>query len=273
MPRITKMAPMAPVGEGNTILSPPRITAAKLWCFTYHRGDGSMAPVELGLKLGAFGEYGFGEELCPTTGNPHYQGWVNFTKKCRPIETVKVKEISWRKAGGTKEQNIEYCCKDGLYHTNVKAPWRPKDDLEGVSLYKWQQDVVDIVSGEVDKRKVYWFWEPKGNKGKSALAKHLVLTKKALWCPGGKGSDIAFTIAAVPPEEIRCVLFDLPRSSEGYVSFNIIEQLKNGLMMSPKYESVVKVFDPPHIIIFANFEPSMTDRDNLSEDRWVIRRI
>lgn len=267
------MAPVAPDGEGNTISSPHRIASAKLWCFTYHIVNGSMAPEKLGFLLGALGEYGFGEEVCPTTSNPHYQGWVNFSKKSRPMEAVKIKEIHWEKAKGSKADNITYCSKDGLYHTNVKAPWKPKDDLEGVSLYQWQQDVVDIVNGPVDRRKVYWFWEPTGNKGKSALAKHLVLQKKALWCPGGKGTDIAYTIASVPPEEIHAVLFDLPRTSEGFVSFNIIEQLKNGLMMSPKYESVVKVFDPPHIIIFANFEPSRTDREHLSEDRWVVRRI
>jgi len=59
----TKMAPVAPDGEGNTISSPHRIASAKLWCFTYHIVNGSMAPEKLGFLLGALGEYGFGEEV------------------------------------------------------------------------------------------------------------------------------------------------------------------------------------------------------------------
>ena len=46
-----------------------------------------------------------------------------------------------------------------------------------------------------------------------------------------------------------------------------MESIKNGRVFSAKYESKMKVFDPPHVICFANFEPK---REAMSADRWAI---
>ena len=39
--------------------------------------------------------------------------------------------------------------------------------------------VVDILKTEPDERTIHWFWEPKGNVGKTTLCKWLVVKRGA----------------------------------------------------------------------------------------------
>jgi len=66
------------------------------------------------------------------------------------------------------------------------------------------------------------------------------------------------------------IIFDVPRTNSNHVSYQAIEQIKNGKFFSPKYESGMCRFNKPHIVIFAN-EPPNTSM--LSEDRWIIREL
>lgn len=67
--------------------------------------------------------------------------------------------------------------------------------------------------------------------------------------------------------ELRVVFFDIPRSQTN-VSYRAIEQVKNGVITSTKYESQTLILTIPHVVIFANWPPK---REMLSEDRWDIR--
>jgi hypothetical protein len=49
-----------------------------------------------------------------------------------------------------------------------------------------------------------------------------------------------------------------------------MEDFKNGMIFSTKYESKAKVFKKPHLIVFSNFMPNM---EALSKDRWEIRQL
>lgn len=260
-------------GVGNT--KPPRVSSAKNWCFTWNNSekhDGSMAPEIWGLELAKLGKYGFGVETAPTTGTVHYQGWISFDTKCRPKEKIKIPSIHWEPMKGNIDQNIAYCSKEGKYYTNYE-PFLLEDDLADGNYKPWQREIIDLINGPVDKRKVYWYYDLEGGTGKSALVRHLEIQKKIIGLTGGKSSDIAFMLTQYKPEQIKAVIIDLPRCSGGLLSFDIIEQIKNGKVFSPKYESKCLMFNSPHLIILSNAPPDQSEMRQLSADRWVVRKI
>ena len=116
--------------------------------------------------------------------------------------------------------------------------------------YIWQQEILDVLSGPADPRKIFWVYDPAGNHGKTYLAKHLVDKYDAYYTNGGKSVDLTYAYAGQP-----VVVFDYVRESKDFVGYGVIEQLKNGILMSTKYESVTKRFPVPHVIVFANFKP------------------
>lgn len=99
-------------------------------------------------------------------------------------------------------------------------------------------------------------------KGESTGYVHCQLTLTL----NGKKADMAHALR----DDIRVVCIDLARTSESYAPYEAIEQIKNGLIFSGKYDSRTKVFNPPHVFVFANFPP---DQAKLSADRWHIVHI
>ena len=79
----------------------------------------------------------------------------------------------------------------------------------------------------------------------------------------GKSADVKFAYKGQ-----KVCVFDLSRSQETHVNYEVIESIKNGVVFSTKYESEMKVFSTAHVVIMANFGP---DRSKMSEDRWDIR--
>ena len=82
----------------------------------------------------------------------------------------------------------------------------------------------------------------------------------------GKSADIAHAL----PREPKVVVFDLSRTMEGHINYDVIEQIKNGNVFSAKYESRAKHFPKPHVIIFANFEPNYAA---WSDDRYDVVKL
>lgn len=52
-------------------------------------------------------------------------------------------------------------------------------------------------------------------------------------------------------DDCKFFIMNLPRSAEGKVSYNAIEQVKDGLTSSSKYEGGFKIFNPPHKFLFS----------------------
>lgn len=134
-------------------------------------------------------------------------------------------------------------------------------------LHDWQSELVDLCSQTPSSRHVVFVIDPIGGKGKSWFCAYLekeVEGVQVMKC--GKRDDMAFELS----EDAKVIIVDVARSASEYLSYQLLEDIKDGRVFSPKYESHTKRFPSPHLIVFMNVDPDLT---KLSEDRYVIHRI
>lgn len=96
------------------------------FCFTFNTFD---EDTETWLQESVEAQYlVYGYELAPTTGRPHFQGYVYFHNP-RTLSGVR-KDFAGahvEEARGAPEQNFDYCSKDGLYFQRGKRPMSQKE--------------------------------------------------------------------------------------------------------------------------------------------------
>ena len=183
-------------------------------------------------------------------------------------------------------ESISEICKSDLCHvfvTNRSKIMSTVADIESEqkiqqekdkafgSLLKfkdWQSKLMAML--EEDKgndRNVFWIYESRGNVGKSYFCNQLKKTqyKSVAYLDTSTIKDLSLLYNG---ESI--VLIDYARDDEKNVNYGILEKLKNGFLVSPKYETRLKMFKSPVICCFANFPPEV---QKLSMDRWKIYRI
>jgi len=255
---------------GNSISSVstkiPQIAPSTVWVFTLN----NYTDLEIQELIDHFDKKAkvaiIGKEGGGVGKTPHLQGFVEFKKKCRPATLSK--RAHWEKAKGTAADSDKYCSKesDVIYRIGFPAPIKIIENL-----MDWQHQVLDLSREEPDDRKVYWFWEPIGNIGKTQFVKYMVVKYGALFCSGGKEADIMNLVFKSDMDATRLVIFDIPRCHKGNVNYGCLEAIKNGLVCNTKYETGVKVFNAPHVFCFANFPPQKME--HLSADRWVVKEL
>jgi len=215
-------------------------------------------------------KYAFQEEIGPQKGTPHLQGMVMFPKETRSTVFDPKSKACWLPL---KKTDAVYQLKEDSRKPNGRQ-WTkglPKPIKIISELRPWQSEIEKLILSEPDDRKIFWFWDSKGNIGKSAFVKYCVVKHSVLFCDGGKKSDLINLVFNQDMDLTRCVIWDLPRSAMGNISYATLEAVKNGMVCNTKYETGVKIFNSPHIIVFANFPPDSPAQ--LSEDRWVIQEL
>ncbi len=256
--------------EGNTNSSTlpkqKQISPSKRWCFTLNNYTdeeiSSIVPIFKEKCKIAFFSKEVGE-----SGTPHLQGYLEFKTKSRPSSVFSLKRIHFEKSKGNCEENIAYCSKDNelFYRQGIPEP------LKLITINKeWEKNIIEIINEEPNDRVINWFWERKGGIGKSSFTKYLCAKHNALIL-SGKSADMKFGIVnylkmhnGIAP---KVIIFDIPRSQLDYLSYTGIEEVKNGCFFSSKYESEMVLYNSPHIIVFANEEPTY---HKLSSDRWNV---
>ena len=134
---------------------------------------------------------------------------------------------------------------------------------------KWMIDLEEIIKVKCENiRVINWFYDTKGGAGKSVFAKYLCLYYNAIYLSRGNYKDLINLI--YKSDNVNIVILDLPRNNGNRVSYDALEAIKNGIICNVKYETGMKVFDSPHIIVFSNERPDLTC---LSKDRWNIKNI
>jgi hypothetical protein len=262
-------------GGGNTKTPPSKEFKARRWVFTLN----NWTEEEYDTMLQHFEShkclYVIGKEE-GTQGTPHLQGYIERKNPIR-MSTLKkwIPRAHFEKAKGDRNQNKAYCTKDNNYTSNLPKSLKEicMDEYIDTQWKPWQADILDIITTKPDNRTVHWFWESKGNTGKSFLCKYLWLKYNAIIAEGNKNdifNQIKIWIDSNEGKSPSLVLIDIPRTAMDYVSYTTIEKVKNGLIYSGKYEGGVCCFPSPHLICFANTPPR---HNALSMDRWNIVEI
>lgn len=174
--------------------------------------------------------------------------------------------------------SVKYCSKDdtrdGDIYTNMDLPRAIVDDFSLDKATDWQKKIIELVNTPADPRKIHWFVDTLGNTGKTTLARHLAITfpNKMLYL-SGKCADIKYGVSEFlknKKNDLKFVIFDMARTIESKISYQAIEEIKNGIFYSSKYDSGMVVFNRPVIIVLSNFNPKL---DALSLDRWDVYYI
>lgn len=239
------------------------------WTFTWNNYDEDS--IKSLKKLWMKEKYVFQEE---NEGTPHLQGLVKY-KNARTLDQLKQIDntVHWEVCRNVPA-SINYCSdtvkrKGRMFSNFVEEPDRLIDPMEGLSVYAWQHDILELIKKAPDSRKIHWYWEETGAVGKTSLAKHICMKYSTAIYVSGKSENVKYAIGAMKIKP-KIVIWDIPRVSKDYISFEAIESVKNGIFFSGKYEAGMVMFNTPHIICFANFEP---DKINMSEDRWDIIQL
>lgn len=163
-------------------------------------------------------------------------------------------------------------------HTKIKHIFHPED----IPNSKWQMYIRNIVSvpimdlllhpdrsvREQHRRTVYFVVDLKGNGGKTKLTKwlHQEMANVVL-LDTGKIADMKHSLATERDiQNAQVVIIDATRQSQGTFQYNVIENVKNGVIRSPKYQGGWMHIHPPHVIVMTNQVPVFTD-EVLSVDR------
>lgn len=145
----------------------------------------------------------------------------------------------------------------------------PQVTIPDHPLRPWQANLMTKLDNAPDRRKIIFIVDAVGNSGKSWFAHWYAKEKgdKVQVMLPGKKADMAYTLRM----GLGVVFLDAPRSKQGeFIQYDFLEDLKNGFVFSPKYESRTKTYEPLHVVVNMNESP---DDTKLSADRYDIINI
>lgn len=83
-----------------------------------------------------------------------------------------------------------------------------------------------------------------------------------------------YALSKIKDEFPRILIFDFTRTKPAFFEmseiYSVIEEIKNGIYLSTKFESSMVVTPIPHVYVFSNELPPYKA---LSADRWKFYRI
>ena len=147
-------------------------------------------------------------------------------------------------------------------HENTK--WKP-----------FQQTILNKCKEEPEDRPIYIIEDvdkikngikiDSGGIGKSKICDKIVLEYNTI-IADGKKDNIFNQIKNLQDKGIypKVIILDVPRQGKDYILYGVLEQIKNALIYSGKYEGGICHFPIPHMFILTNFR---VDISNWSSDR------
>lgn len=133
----------------------------------------------------------------------------------------------------------------------------------------WQLDLAEYVADEpegvVNDRKVRFIVDPEGGKGKTWFCRWMLTNHYACQVLGvGRASDIAHMI----DETKHIFLFNVARGQMEFLSYSILEQLKDRILISGKYHGATKLWTRKTIVVVLCNE--FPDYTKMTNDRYDV---
>lgn len=180
---------------------------------------------------------------------------------------------------------LDYCepCKNAFASDNYTQktetalcePWvwggcsreLTKQDMPLSMAYPWQKTIIDRYDDEapIFNSKIHWYWEPKGELGKTMAARFLCMYRDFYIVAGGK-EKMRHLVANNPH---RGYIINLTRHEQSTVSYPGLEQISDQIFadtFGSKMQGMIQR-KGAHIIVFANFPPEYSE---MSLSRWVV---
>jgi len=131
---------------------------------------------------------------------------------------------------------------------------------------EWQSQLETRLAADADDRTVDFYVDKDGGKGKTWFQQYLCCKwpeRVQLLAPG-KREDIAHTIDI----NKNIFLINVPRQGMEFLNYTILEQIKDRMIFSPKYDSVMKILlSKAHVVVFCNEDPDFT---KMTFDRYNV---
>lgn len=252
---------------GNTSKrSPPLL----YWAFTLNNPVGDdFERFERFLQKNAC-KWAMQEEIGEKEGTLHIQGAFTLKGKGKRFETLcrEWKGCHFEVSRGPA--SITYCEKPTF--EGAKRSIYPDKLMCSRPVNPIFDEIEALIKAPLEFRKIWWVHEETGGIGKSAFCRYMLITygQNVNLISTSKSADI---LTAIRGNE-KMIIFDFPRCSNvgTYCPFNALEQIKNGVVTDGKLKKEARqlIFNPPHVVCFANEEP---DYSKLSLDRWVLRKL
>lgn len=218
-------------------------------------------------------KYIWGEEYGKSGNTPHIQGAFILESKMRAtsfnqfffygVSLFKLK--NWDSA-------FKYCQKEGNnIISNVKIIKLDKLECEDPKLrFEWQDNILNIINKKPDNRSIFWYFSREGGRGKTIFCKYLVRFHSAIIL-SGKADDMKNNIFNYFEKNGYCpefIVVNIPKSNMNYISYTGLENIKDMLFFSGKYEGGMIDGNSPHLFVFSNAPPDfekMTNRFKVFE--------
>lgn len=155
-----------------------------------------------------------------------------------------------------------YCSE---YYANYKPKAPSPDDFTDRD---WHKLVIEACDNKC-RRYIHFFIDENGNSGKSYITRHLYATRDdvQIFKPEKEAN-----LALMLDESKSVYIFDVPKCRTAALDipfpYQFLEGIKDGLLVSGKYESRMKYPKVPNsVIVFGNTPPDPT---TLSADRYKV---
>lgn len=134
----------------------------------------------------------------------------------------------------------------------------PKKTKEDMALWPWQKQIVDLVTGPLNDRAIYWIYDPDGQGGKSRVADYLADWRGAYVVTQFAGQYHAATIiqsALASGWDGKLFVCDFPREGNSSDFYGAFECLKNGRITAMKNRGKTLSWCQGNVLALANFAP------------------